>query len=159
MTDQLPTDASASKSKRNRRLSFLVLLGCIVGWFFCGDAIREFIDREMVRNVQFDPDGTKLQPGARPGSLNRLILPKGKWVKAGPDVICYGRALGHHALFGFRRGHSYVQVNGKVYGKESGPCGSTQSIQLAVDSMDSDTVVTEDVVVQALAKERFTLIP
>jgi len=159
MANHLPTDASTSKSSRNRRLFFLVLIGGIVGWYFCGDAIREFIDREMVRNVRFDPGRTDLQPGARPGSRNRLVLPKGKWVKAGPEVICYGRAFGHHTLFGFRRGYSYVQINGKVYGKASGQCGSTQSIQLAVDSMDSDAAVTEDVVVQALEKEKFNLIP
>ena len=159
MAHHLPKDASTSKSKRYRRLSFLVLLGCLVGWYFCGDSISEFIDREMVRNVRFDPSKTDLQPGARPGSRNLLMLPKGKWVKAGPDVICYGRALGHHTLFGFRRGYSFVQINGKVYGKASGQCGSAQCIQLAVDSMDSDPAVTEDVVVQALKKEKYILIP
>lgn len=159
MANHLPSDASASKSNRNRRLLFLVILGGIVGWYFCGDAIREVIDREMVRKVRFDHGRTDLQTGPRPGSRDRLVLPNGKWVKAGPDVICYGRALSHHTLFGLRRGYSYVQINGKVYRKASGPCGSVQSIQLAVGSMDSDTVVTEDLVVRALAKEKFNLIP
>jgi hypothetical protein len=151
--------AGTSKSKRNRLLSVLVFLGCIVGWFFSGDLIRELIDREMVRNVRYDPGKTDLLPSARPNSRDRLALPKGKWVKAGPGVICYGRALGHHTLFGFRRGYSYVQINGKADGRAGGPCGSTQNILLAVDPLDSESFVTEDVVLQALKKDNFHLIP
>lgn len=51
-----------------------MLIGGIVGWYFCGDYVRESIDREMVRNVRYDPSRTDLKPGARPGSRNRLIL-------------------------------------------------------------------------------------
>ncbi len=159
MANHFKKNASASKSKPWRKVLCVVLLGCIGSWYFYGDALWEIIDREMVRNVRYDPSKYDLLPVARQGGRNRLVLPNGKWVKAGPGVICYGRALGHHTSFGFRRGYSYVQINGKAYSKSSGPCTSTQGILLAVDSMDSESVVTEDVVLQALVKAEFIPIP
>lgn len=159
MANHFPTDAVAGKARRNRRLSFAVLLGCAVGWYFGGDAIREVIDREMVRHVRCDAGAADLRPGRRPGNRFMLVLPKGEWVRAGPDVVCYGRALGHHTVFGFRAGYAYVRVNGKVYGNAHGPCGSSQIIPLGMDPLDRDAVVTEAVVVQALENANYRLIP
>ncbi len=162
MKSELVTDSSAevvvTKRKRRRLIVFLVMFGCFIGWQFFGDAIREVIDRTLVRNVRYVSGETVYKSGTRPGSTNRLILPSGQWVKVGSHVKCYGRSMSHHGLLGLRSGYSYVQVNGKVYGKPIGPCTNYEIVPIAVDPMDSESVVTVEMVVQGLEKAGFHLI-
>lgn len=143
----------------NRRITLFVIFCGFVIWYIYGDTISKIIDREMVRHARFDPKKTEFLVGTRPDHTDRLVFPKGKWVKAGQDVLCYGRALGHHKIFGFRSGYSYVKINGKMYEKSTGPCSTTQHIYLNVDALDSVDFVTEDVVVRALKKDNYYLIP
>lgn len=148
-----------TKRKKKRLILFLIILGCFIFWQLFGDVIREGIDREMVRNARYVSGEALHESSARPGSANRLMIPNGKWVKVGPHVKCYGRSLSHHALFGFRSGYSYVQVNGKMYGKPTGPCRNSIHVVIEVDPMHSESVVTEEIVVQGLSAGGFHLIP
>lgn len=163
MGKQMPaesfTDTANKKRKRRKAGISLVLLGGALAWYVFGDAIRESIDRAKVRNFRYSPGEAQVVTGMRPGNNNNLYLPSGKQVSPSPNVICYSRSLSHHTLFGFRDGYSYVQVNGKTYGKQEGPCGSTTHLQLGVEPMDGELVVTEAMVVESLKRQKFHLIP
>ena len=163
MEKQMPAKSIASaiakKASRRRAVVALALLACAVAWHLYGDSIRESIDRSKVRNFRYLPGEPQLILDMRPGIQNTLYLPAGKCVRASPDVICYARSLSHHRAFGFRKGYSYVQVNGKTYGKQEGPCGSNTHIQLGVGPMDGEMPLTEALVVESLKRSGFHLIP
>lgn len=150
-----------AKRKSKRLVLFIVILGCFIGWQLFGDLIREGIDRQLVRNARYVEGETVYKSATRPGQTNRLLFPCGEWVKVGPDVKCYARSLSHHDWFGLgiRAGYSYVQVNGKTYGRPEGQCRNSLHIVIEVDPMDSESVVTEEIVVQGLIAGGFHSIP
>jgi hypothetical protein len=159
MISHSSTEVVVTKRKKKRLILFFVILACFIGWQLFGDTIKEGIDRELVRNARYVAGETVHKSGTRPGSSNRLILPNGQWVIIGSDVKCYATSLSHHSLFGLRSGYSYVQVNGKMYGKPTGPCRNSIHVVIEVDPMDSESVVTEEIVVQGLVMGGFHLIP
>ncbi len=161
MINYSSAEVVVAKRKSKRLVLFLVIVGCFIGWQLFGDAIREGIDRQLVRNARYVEAETVHKSATRPGRTNRLLIPSGQWVKVGADVKCYARSLSHHDWFGlgFRTGYSYVQVNGKTYGRPKGQCRDTLHVVIAVDPMDSESVVTEEIVVEALIAGGFQLIP
>lgn len=158
INDASPAEVVVKKRKIGCLIPFLVITGCFVAWQLFGDAIRERIDRNLVRNARYVSGEALHESSARPGSANRLAIPNGKWVKVGTHVKCYGRSLSHHTVFGLRSGYSFIQVNGKMYGKQTGPCGNTIHVVIDVDPMNSASVVTEEIFVQGLIMGGFHLI-
>lgn len=150
INDPSPAEVVVKKRKISCLIPFLIILGCFVAWVLFGDAIRERIDRNLVRNARYVSGEALHESSARPGSANRLAIPNGKWVKVGTHVKCYGRSLSHHAWFGLRSGYSFIQVNGRMYGKQTGPCRNTIHVVIDVDSMDTASVVTEEIFVKGL---------
>ena len=150
--------AIAKKASRRRAVVTLVLLVGAIAWYHWGDSIREPIDRTRVRNFRYLPGSDQPVSDLRLTMGNHLHLPSGECVRVSPDVICYARSLSHHKAFGFRNGYSYVQVNGKTYGKKEGPCGSTAHLQLGEEPLDASAVVTEALIIESLKRGGFHLI-
>lgn len=64
--------------------------------------------------------------------------------------------MGHHRLFGFRNGYSYVNINGHTYWKPKGECGTTLHVNLELTSPHDVSTVTENQIVTALRKDGFS---
>ena len=142
-----------------RQLILLLSLTAILGWYCTGDGISECLDRSLVRHFHYQPNRTELTSGTRRGGSSILYLRKGTCVKIGKDVICYARSMGHHTLFGFRNGYSYVNVNGHTYWKSKGECGTTLHINLGDMLIDEGATVTEELIVKALRRDGFLDLP
>lgn len=134
----------------------LTLTLIVVGWYFADDSINETVDRYLVHNFQYKEGRTKLTDGFRGDDFRVLYLRDGSCVKVGEGIICYARSMSHHRLFGFRAGYGYVNVNGRVYWRGRGECGSTLHITLENEDVSSGELISERSLVKALRKQGFT---